>query len=158
MYIKQDVSRAYISFLTFPTFLLVHFVVCRLESRHANVFCLLPSLLSSDFLPYRLSPGLAIAALVCLKKIHFPPTVICNIFLVASSLSRLSHVLVIQNYQTTFTHCILFCVPNFRACPIHFFFHVPNLHTYRRQIESSGVLPVPLARSVRAQPGLETHA
>ena len=60
----------------------------RLGSWHVNVFSFLPCQPSSGFWPYPLSPGLTISALVCLD-FAFAPTVICNIFLVASSLSRL---------------------------------------------------------------------
>ena len=49
--------------LTFPP---PHFVVCLLESRHANVFYLLPSQLSPGFLTHPLSLCLPISALVCL--------------------------------------------------------------------------------------------
>ena len=55
----------------------LHFVVCRLESWHASVFCLPPSRSSSGFWPYPLSPGLAISALVCLYfAFHLLPSVI----------------------------------------------------------------------------------
>ena len=43
------------------TFLPARIMIC------LDVFCLLPSQLSSGFLPYLLSPGLAISALVCLE-------------------------------------------------------------------------------------------
>ena len=46
--------------LTYPP---LHCVVCRLGSWHASVLGPLPSLSSSVFWPYRLSPGLAISAL-----------------------------------------------------------------------------------------------
>ena len=36
--------------------------VCRLESLHANGFCLVPSQLPSGFLPYPLPPGITISA------------------------------------------------------------------------------------------------
>ena len=49
--------------LTYPP---LHFVVCRLGSWHVSVFGPLPSQSSSASWPYRLSPGLAISALVCL--------------------------------------------------------------------------------------------
>ncbi len=60
--------------LTYPP---LYFVVCRLWSWHDNVFGLLPSQSSSGFWPYRLSPGLAISALVCLDfAFHLLPSVI----------------------------------------------------------------------------------
>ena len=56
----------------------LHAILCRLESLHANVFCILPSQSSSDFWPYPLSPGLAISALVCLDfAFHLLSSVIC---------------------------------------------------------------------------------
>ena len=60
---KYQIITLFLTFLTFPP---LRIVVCRLQSWHAHVYCLLPSPSSSGFLPYPLSPGLAISALVCL--------------------------------------------------------------------------------------------
>ena len=48
--------------LTFPP---LHFVVCRIGSRHGNVFCLLPSQLSSGFWQYPLSPASISLSIYC---------------------------------------------------------------------------------------------
>ena len=62
--------------LTYPP---IHFLVCRLGSWHTSVFGPQPSQASSGFWPYRLSPGLAISALVCLDFAFHLPHLICNI-------------------------------------------------------------------------------
>ena len=71
--------------LTYPP---LHFVVCRLGSWHANVFGLLPSQSSSGFCPYPLTPG-SRHLRFGMPRFPFSSTAICNIILVASSLSRL---------------------------------------------------------------------
>ena len=81
--ISVVISQFHCNYITYYTsshlltFLPLHFVVGRLESPHANVFCLQPSQSSSGFLLYPLSPGLAISALVCLDfAFHLLPSVI----------------------------------------------------------------------------------
>ena len=78
-------------FLTSLNFPHLHFVVRRHESWHANVFRLLPSLLSCVVMWL-----LAMSSFTRSRHLNFglplflfPFTDICNIFLVASSLSRL---------------------------------------------------------------------
>ena len=56
----------YVTASHFLTFSPLHFVACGFESWHDTVFCLLPSQLSSGFLPYPLSTDFAISALVCI--------------------------------------------------------------------------------------------
>ncbi len=72
-------------FLTYP---LLHSVMCRLGSWHANVFCHLSRhLVSSHILFHHVSPSQLWSA-----SISLPITLICNIILVASSLYRLCDV------------------------------------------------------------------
>ena len=68
-----------------PAFRLACFVFTfpPLHLGHSNVFCILPSQLSSGFLPYSLQSMRFHLLIFGLPRVCFPPTVICNIFLVA---------------------------------------------------------------------------
>ena len=91
-------------FLAVSSFTRSHHLSCHLVSGRILFHQVSPSQLSSGFWPYPLSPGLPISVVIWFQSIssftrsphlsfglprfRFPSTFICNIFLVASSLSR----------------------------------------------------------------------
>ena len=104
------------------TFQPPHLLVCRPESWHADVFCILPShLIAIWFLGFLAIGPRPISSFtrshllrLGLPRFCFPPTVICNIFLVASYLSR---------FCTCQNHLNLFSLRNVVLYPVLYWWY-----------------------------------